>query len=223
MQPRARAAAPPPRQRMAQSSGSSWRTGRPWAALRAPPSSVAADAAAAAPAARISRVRAPHPTRWVPQVAAKGRSIPGAGGYGGWGGHAVWSAGAGWEGGAELGGGTELETTALTPTPRHSPGCCRLPTGMTRRPKVPRRQKGAGHFPAPAPGPSSESPGLLSLLGSAQVKRRAVSQAAARPACRLRAGARRLPRGARARAGELAAASLRPPGLRVLSRAPVQD
>lgn len=111
---------------------------------------------------RVSRGFAPHtrPTgsrRWQP----RGAPLRVRAGTGRWGGARSLVRGRRVGGGAELGGGTELETSTLTPTPRHSPGCCRLPTGMRRRPKVPRRQKGAGHFPAPAPDPSSESPGLL--------------------------------------------------------------
>lgn len=128
-QVRASARAAAPRQRPAQSSGSSWRTGRPSAALGAPPP--AAVAAAAAPAARASRVRAPHPARRVPQVVAAGRSAPGAPTAGRTPAPAAEARGPvrRW-GGAERGGGHRGEATALTPTPRHHPECCRLPAGV---------------------------------------------------------------------------------------------
>lgn len=214
----ARAAAPPPRQRPAQSSGSSWRTGRPSAALGAPPP--AAVAAAAAPAARASRVRAPPGPAGGRRGALCSRRAhcgPHAS-IGGWG-----TQSGGRRGGAELGGGHRWGRPPPSRPPQgtiQSAAACQQELDL---PEVRRRLKRARHCTVPAPGPSSEPPGLPPLLGAALVSEGAVSEASAlgraRPAGE-RAGARRLPRCARPRAGELAAVSPQPSQVRVWCSGP---
>lgn len=144
------APAPPPRQRAAPWSSGARRTGvlRPSSAPRAPP-----PAAAAAPAARSSRVRAPHQPPG-PRVADDRRSAPGRVLRGRR------------SGGRAPGGGGGSGRGRGHPRPRSHPRV-RLPAPRETRPQS-SRNAGAS---SPPPRPASEPAELRAARGSARVTR----------------------------------------------------